>query len=298
MVYRENIRSREELGYKKYSEDWLIANYLKYGSVDAVFSRCQERPPYSPAEFHRIIRRRGIVKGDGRGNKSFAQALYVFMNRALSPHLSLEKIYRTLPPSMRDATMTTMYRIYDSILKGETRRLAVGVVLTSEDDDNKILLADELETKLSSGKRRGDSTIPFGFASRKLTFPQSVLRILQREFSTQMAISGDLALDGALANEILPSNLQPFLEMHILDIKFLVCHVRLPFQFCGLSACSSYTVANHRFERLSDSLNGRVNLRTGIGEVLEYYRTYLGNTANIPLFQTSQINLAILQNYR
>lgn len=298
------------INFKQYSDRWYAALYLKHGSVDSALDSSLGRLPISVAEYHRLVRRSGIVKGNsGRRNGSFAQELYVFLHRALKPKASLEKIFFGIPLSSRKARMPqNYYRIYDHIIRGDPRRLAVGAIITPEDNPTQILITDERETVLSSAKTKGQATIPFGFASRKFKgkhkFDQSLLRVLQREFSSDLALRGQLALEKEdekeewklkpFARRLIPEGTAPFLEFEILDIKLLIAHIRLPRELCDLSVCSSYTVQNHRFEPLSDLVNGNSNnLRPGIEEVLRYYQGHLATNYKGVVTRTSSINKVI-----
>ena len=283
--------------HKEYSDQWLIANYLKYGSVEAVFSAYSWQIPFSVPEYHRRVKKAGIVKGDGRSNKSIASALYIFLQRALAPDLSLEKIYRSMPIKLRDARLSSIYRIYDSILRGKTRRLAVGAVISPEYDPRQVLVADETMTQISSAKTQGQATIPFGFASRRQSFDNTVLRVLQREFSSDLALSGDLVIGGELSNRLIPKDSKPFLELQILDVRVLAANIILPEEFCDLSCCTSFTVKNHRFVRLEQLLDGSINLRTGMGEIFQVYKNLLEDSAFEPRFELSALNKALLPNF-
>ncbi len=285
---------KKDIPFDKYSDRWLIANYLKYGSVEAVMCAYDYSIPCSVADYHRRVRKAGIVKGDGRANKSFAQALYVFLEKTLQPSLSLEKIYRSLPLTLRDARMSSIYRIYDSIMKQKTRRAAVGVVISPEGRPGTILVADELRSSSTSAKKSGETTIPFGFASKKHSFDRSLLRIMQREFSTTLALSGELVVGSEMSSKLIPADTRPFLELQLLDVRVSVAHLTLPGELCDLSKCTSFTVNNHRWVPLEDCVNGKVGLRTGVGEVLASYHDFLFKSSFSTKFEIADINRALL----
>lgn len=276
--------------FAKFSEEWYLAEYLKYGGVEAVLSNSDEYLPISIPEYHRLVKRRGIIKGDGRSNTSLAETLYVFLKRALEPTISLEKIYKKVPLDLRTLksfpTLPTMYRIYDSVLKDVTRRTAVGLVITPSWSDEYVLLADEVESKLSSAKTAGDSTIPLGFVSGNQSLSHGILRVLQREFSTKMALAGGL-------DAIVPTRPRAFLEFQILDIKLQMVHIRLPKNLDTLKECTSFTVENHRFVHISEIFdNNSLRMRTGMREVLSYYKNYLSG-AKSTQHAVSSLNLAL-----
>jgi hypothetical protein len=119
---------------------------------------------------------------------------------------------------------------------------------------------------------------------------------MQREFASGKVISGELSVNGELTNTLLPQDLAPFCELHILDIRLLIGHLILPEEFCDLSLCSSYAVTNYRFENLTEVLGGSVNLRSGMGEVLTLYKKLLENESPVPFIETSTLNLALLES--
>ena len=282
-------------GYVEYSDEWFAEFYLKYGSVESALAN--ENLPISVADFHRRVVRKGLVKGDGQASKSFAQALYVFLDRAKNPGKSLPKIFMELPLTLRDNSLASIFRIYDHVLKRTARRVAFGAVITPKGDNSRILLANELMGNHWSAKALGQATIPFGFGSKKLPFELNILRILQRELSAKKAIDGELIVekDGRLseqARNLIPANIKPFLELQILDVGLSVVHIELPQEYCDLSFCSSYTVEKHRFEPvsaiLSDDYQG--DLRIGMSEVLSYYQDFVLNGGGEGVHATSQVN--------
>lgn len=291
-------------GFKRYSDPWFLSLYLKHGSVESVLTEFNYSLPISVAEYHRLVRRYGIVKGDGRGNTSVAETLYIFLHRALEPTQSLEKLYHSVPPTVRAVktfpALPTIYRVYDSVLKGVTRRMAVGAIITPSFSDEYVLVADEMESKLSSAKQKGDCTVPFGFASKNQPIENGLLRVLQREFSSDLALEGKLTLekDGKFNNfsrALIPDGIEPFLEFQILDIKLHMCHIKLPPELDDLSACSSFTVRDHRFMPLSELINNeQIPMRIGMREVLSYYKKTLENPSQEPSFATSYLNQSLL----
>jgi hypothetical protein len=289
--------------YEKYSDQWLGELYLQYGSVESVLTEFPDNLPVSPATYHRIIKKLGLVKGAGRGSTSLAQTLYVFRERMKNPRASFEKILKTIPLSVKNSsdfpTLRTIWRIYGSVLNGNINRLGVGIIATPEWSSEHVLVAQEMSSLASSGKRAGEITIPVGFVNKRLNFEQSALRILQREYSTKLAISGKLALceNGRLsawAQKLIPKNTQPFMDFKVLDVSIKVAKVCIPEELCDLREASSYSVTEHRFERVSDLLgSNRRNLRAGVGEVLENYQQMLEGVTSREFTLTSVINTLI-----
>lgn len=260
--------------------------------------------PISITDYHRLVKRRGLVKNEGRTSASLAQTLYVFLNKTLDPKLSIEKVYRSIPLSVRSnntfPALTTLYRVYQSVLEGKTTKHAVGLVITPPQDFSKIMLVDEKMTSPHVAKKQGDSTIPVGFTSKNMSADKSILRVLQREYSHELALNGKLALTADrnlsdFARRLIPQDISAFLTIDILDIKLHIYHLVLPNELNGLQECSSTTVENHRFMDVNQIITNGLRLRPGIGDVLRAYNTYLTGDAQARQV-TSNLNLALMHS--
>ncbi len=288
-----------------YSDDWLLSLYLQYGSVESVLSEFDYSLPVSVSDYHRLVKKRGMVKGEGRANASLAQTLYVFLNKTLDPNLSIERVYRSIPLSIRTKetfpALATIYRVYQAVLEGKTNKQAVGLVISPPQDFRKILLVDEKITNTQVAKKQGDSTIPVGFTPKNMSADKSILRVMQREFSNELAINGKLALDERqqltdFARKIIPSDISPFLTINILDIKLHIFHLVLPLELVGLKSCTSATVENHRFMDTQEILESGLSLRPGISDVLRAFNAHLMGEAQARQI-TSKLNLALMHSY-
>ena len=303
MSKRELLKLARELesAYQKYSDEWYAALYLEFGSIEQILDTLSDLP-ISVAEYYRAIDRVGIVKGEGRTSTSLAQTLYIFWQRALEPNLTFKQIYLSIPLSTRASrtfpSLNTIYRIYDSVKKRKTTRLGVGVVISKDWNNTSVLVADEKFGSNLHGRVSGNTTIPFGFVCKKLPFEKSVLRILQREFSTELALQGRLVLDAqrslnSFSRNLIPENIRPFMEIDVLDIKVQIAHIRLPMELCDLSHASSFAVDNHRFDGV-DNLLSNNNLRPGMEEVLLGYSKYLFEKDYVPIYTESQLNRSLI----
>lgn len=282
--------------YNKYSHKWFIELFLKHGSVEEALRVNKWQLPISPADYHRKISRHGIVKdAQGRNQVSIAEIVYFFTQKAIDPSEPLEELYRKMPSTFRPS-VATLHRIYRNTIDRTIKRNAVGLVITPEHDFGSVLIVDEMSTRRGLGKQKGDSTIPFGFAlSSKLeeSTEQSVLRVLQHEFSTKLATSRELSNTSELYEQIVPKGIKPFMTFNILDLGVCVYHVKLPDELANLSKCSSYKVGNHRFIDASTILNGEgVNFREGVVEIVEGFCGYLASGEEVTIFEskTSSLN--------
>lgn len=273
----------------------LAELYLRHGSVEEVLKRKPELPISSP-DFHRKIKAYGIVKGAGRRQVSLAEVLNFFGEKVVEPNLSIESLYRKMSHTMRESvSLVTVYRIYQQIMERMVRTYAATLVITTN-DLNQILVVDEQTQNIALGKVRGNTSIPMSFAAKDEPFFDSVLRVMQREFSTSLTLDKRLTRDGDLTKEIIPSDITPFMYLHILDAKVAVFHMTLPDDISNnlRGFASSYKVNNHRFLSTSQLLSVK-DLRQGVGEIIESYKNYsTGANSSLPIVKNSLLNEAML----
>ncbi|RJR28800.1 hypothetical protein C4564_04465 [Candidatus Microgenomates bacterium] len=278
----------------KYTDKWLAKLYLQYGSVEEALKSHLEPIPYSVAHFHRAINKMGLVRSAGR-HVSFPETLHFFREQALAPGTPLESLYKNMPPSFQ-VSIATLHRIYKLIEENTVRRYASAVLISPEYNPNEVLLANELTGNSRYGKRVGDVCVPMSFSKKNETPRDSVLRVLQHEFSASMAVSGKLSTHSEFVDNIIPKNLNPFMYLNIIDVRVAVYSIRLPLELCNLDACSSFRVTEHRFETLGSVLSEPKNLRLGIVEMVTCYEDLLmGRQSEAPVQQTSLVNLALVK---
>ena len=275
----------------------LAELYLRFGSVEEALKHYPELPISVP-DFHRKIKKYGIVKGIGRRAVSLAEVLNFFAEKVLEPNFSIEKLYRRMSYSLRkSASVVTLYRIYEQMMERVVRTYAAALVITNS-DRNQILVADEKMQNLLTGKVRGSTSLLMSFAVKDEPFYDSVLRVLQREFSTELTLQKRLTRDGDLSKEIVSPDISPFMYLHLLDVKVAVFHLELPDYISENlgSFTSSYKVGGHRFMPISDLLSGdtRFNLREGVSEIVEGFQNYLLGTFDYPVVKNALLNEAVL----
>ncbi|MBP7119375.1 hypothetical protein KBA63_04805 [Candidatus Woesebacteria bacterium] len=276
--------------YLRFSDRWFMNEYFKHGSVEAAVSN-NDYLPISIANFHKLIKRAGIIGSAGR-HTSLPEVLHFFREAALAPEMPLEALYRTMPTTFK-TSMVTLHRIYNNIEREIVRRRGVALIISPEGDPNRILVGQETHGG-NRYKHAGDKTIPMGFAKKETeeTTLESVLRILQQEVSVNKTIQGALRYQqqSDIVQYLSNEQMDPFVQVTILDVRVDVYRLILPEEF--LTDLSSYKLYGFGFQtaqeiQLSD------NLRPGVAEIVNIHdRGYL--TSEEPV--VSAINLSFLSS--
>lgn len=255
---------------------FIVAEYLKYGSVDEIFRRNNYDLPISYPEVHRLVRRWGIVKSAGP-NSILSEAI-TFLALLSQQRIPLETLYKRLPPSFK-TSMGTMHRLLHNIKEGVIRRIGTALILTTADDPNLVLVGNDVSTpRLELGKPFGSTTLPMGYSKEDEDSRDSILRVLQSEVFTQMAI------EQTLPSEIIPPKPKPLMFVDIADIRVSVYHLGLSKELSEIGNFASFKVQNHRYLRVWELANGGegYNFRAGIKEIGAGYQEYLEKTWVLP----------------
>lgn len=271
----------------------IVAEYLKYGSVDEVFRQNNYDLPISYPEVHRLIKRWGIVKSAGP-NSLLSEGI-TFLTLLSQNKVPLESLYKRLPPSFK-TSMGTMHRLLHNIKEGVIRRVGTALVITPFNNPHLFLIGEDVSTpRLELGKPFGSTTLPMGYSKVDEDAGDSILRVLQQEVFTRMAI------DRILPIELIPANPKPFMHVDIADISVAVYNLSLPGNLSEESAFSSFKVRNHKFTEISEILNHKslpsrqadnILIRAGVREIIGGYQKYLYRGINlVPV--TSEMNLAL-----
>lgn len=248
---------------------FLLCEYLKYGSVDAVLKKHYYSLPISTASYHRLLDKKGIIKAAGPHGK-ITEAL-AFMEYLAEEKLPLERLYKKLPPSF-ETSKITLHRIYSHIKRGITRRAATGLVITLENKPKKILFAkDNSMPRLIYGKQKGAISIPMTFSKMGESPKISAKRVLQQEVFTQRAI------DSTFPDELLNQDLALILKIRILDISLSIYHLEIPDDIAGSLTYSSFRMSEHVFLSSGEieKLAQEGKLRSGVLEITNFYRQSL-----------------------
>lgn len=274
---------------KKFSDEWFLNLYLKYGSVEEAISRHDEPLPISAANFHRLVNKYGLIVSAGR-HVSLPETLHFFREKAFAPGTPLEKLYKQMPLNFK-TSLTTLHRIYQLVEKSAVRRFGVALVITAESDSRQILIGQEATENSRYGKSVGDVSIPMGFSRPTESQKCSVLRVLQQEVFSSLASQGNLDLNSPLTKILIQKGLAPFAYFDIVDVRVSVYKILLPKLL--EAHFKSHKLNNHKFVDLKDI--NKLKTRVGIGEILGIYEQYLysssgrQNTAH----HVSSLNLSL-----
>lgn len=265
----------------------LVAEYLKYGSVDEVFRAHKYDLPISYPGFQRVLDKWGIVKAAGPNSK-LSEALSFFVHLA-EEQIPLETLYKRMPPSFK-TSMGTLHRILSYIKDGVTRRAGTALVISPYKKSNLVLVGNDISTpRVELGKPFGSVSLPMGFSRKRDTKEKAILRVLQQEVFTKQAISQSMPM------EVIRENIDPFMYLDIADVRVSIYHLSLPKKLSGSKDFSSFKLENHRFLPIKDIISGDFkHFRVGLIETILGYQRRLemidkNVTAN-PIFEVSSLN--------
>lgn len=260
--------------FPKRQEDfnkWLVSEYFKCGTVEAVFRKYRFNIPISYAQFQRILDKWGVVKSAGPNSK-LTEAIE-FLSSLAKENIPFERLYRRIPPSFQTSA-ATLYRILSYIKEGITRRVGVALVITPFNSKTRVLIARDVSTpRVELGKIYGALSLPMGYARKRDTARINILRILQNEVFTKDAINRSFPF------EIISDFPHPFMYLDIADVRVSVYHIQLTRELSNLKKFSSYKLKDYSFIQVSDVVSGKVGtskFRAGVVEILRGYAKYLG----------------------
>lgn len=282
LTYRE----KEKLFNK-----FIVSEYLKYGSVDEVFSKNNYDLPISYPQVHRILDKWGIIKSVGPNSK-LSEAI-CFMVLLSDKKIPLEKLYKSIPSSFK-SSMSTMHRVLHNIKEGLIRRYGTALVITSGKDLKKVLVAEDISTpRLELGKTFGSISLPMSYSRNNEDPQKSILRILQQEVFTNNVI------EQTFSKELIPNNIKPFMFLDIVDVRVTVYHLSLDQKYLNTKNFSSYKLKNYKFINLYDLSEKNSRFRMGLPKIGLGYQRYLDRSKTIieykPLLFKSDINLELAQ---
>lgn len=273
---------------EKLFNQFIVSEYLKYGSVDEVFSKNSYDLPVSYPQVHRILNKWGIIKSVGPNSK-LSEAI-CFMVLLSDKKIPLEKLYKSLPSSFK-TSMSTMHRILHNIKEGLIRRYGTALVISSS-DPKKVLIGEDVSTpRLELGKPFGSLSLPMGFSKKDEDPHQAIYRIIQQELFTKNAIEQNLP------NNLVDENIKPFMYLDIADVRVTVYSLSLGEGYSQLKNFSSYKLKNFRYLDLDTLCRDDKKFRMGLSVIGLGYRKYLDRpvtgTEYQPVFLKSEINLEL-----
>lgn len=282
MFQETEIREREDNFYKN-----LIRLYLKYGSVDEVFRVTNYDLPISYPGMHHLIKRWGIVKSAGPNSK-LSETL-TFLTLLSDNQIPMERLFKKLPPSFK-TSLSTMHRILHNVKMGVIRRFGTALVITPKSQKETILIGEDITPpKIELGKPTGSKTLPMTYSSSNEDPKISILRVLQQEVFSELAVNKKFPID------IIPEDPKPFMHLSIADIKVSVFHLELSDKFLNSNDFSSFKVKDHSFITSKELLKSEEIVRSGVKEIITNYNKYYKNEDKI-YEEVSELNLALLGN--
>lgn len=289
---KEDLSSKErEIQFERF----IIAQYLKYGSVDEVFRANKYDLPISYVGVHRLLDKWGIVKAAGP-NTRLSEAL-CFLSALSDEKIPLERLYKDMPPSFK-TSMGTLHRILTYIRSETIRRVGTALIITPGRNQNLVLVGNDISTpRLNVGKPFGSISLPMSYSKRTESAQTSILRVMQQEVFTKEAI--DKNLDFAQ----LIGDCEPFMFLDIADVRVAVYHLGIPENLSPLKF-SSFKIKDHRYLHLQELVNAsqKKNFRAGIKEIGLGYQKHLqevhsGALSPKPISQRSVLNRELALAY-
>lgn len=261
---------RYPVGNEEKFNQFIVREYLRYGSVDEVYRKNNYDIPVSYANFQRVLDRFGVVKAVGPNNK-FSEAVD-FLAHMVKDNIAFEKLYKKMPPSYR-TSVVTLYRVLAYVKEGITRRLGTALVISPFNDPNKILIAKDISTpNIDFGKYYGNYTIPMGYAKKGSPRSINIKRILQQEVFT------DTVTEKKFPDFFLKDEMSPYMYLDIADVRVSVYHLQLPEEYSSVTNFSSYKLKDYSFVESEKLLKeGYINasLRAGVKEAVKGYLRHL-----------------------
>ncbi|MBN1169260.1 hypothetical protein JXA63_05210 [Candidatus Woesebacteria bacterium] len=274
--------------------EFLVGQYLRYGSVDEVLKKNNFDIPISYANYHRILDKWGIIKAAGPNSK--LNESLDFLYQLAQTNIPFDSLYTKMPSSFKTSA-ATLYRVLSYIKEGITRRVGTGLIITPHDNETKVLLGSDRSTPRDKyGKTYGALTIPIGFSRIRDLRKDAILRVLQQEVFAENAIEQKMP-------DIIPESAKPFMFLDIADVRVEVFHIVLPKRLSNAKCFSSFKLYDHRFMSLETILRGDTKTRkyrAGIISGAMGYKKYLElkkrNLTSNPLYIKSRLNYQLSSN--
>lgn len=268
---------------------FLVAEYLKYGSVDEVYRTHKYDLPISYPSYQRLLSEWGIVKAAGP-NSRLSETI-AFLAQLAEERIPLEAMYKRMPPSFR-TSMATMHRIYQYVKEGAIRRVGTALVITPRKKPGSVLVGDDVSTpRIELGKPFGAVSFPMGFSRKRDTKKRAILRVLQQEVFAKQTVAKNIPL------EVIPKKPKAFMYLDIADIRVSVYHLELTQELSKPKDFSSFKLQKHRLVNVADIIGSHPsqrNLRAGIVEIAMGYQRYVVETArnlsDAPVVEKSFLN--------
>lgn len=277
------------VGDEKKFNKYLVEEYFRHGTVEEVMRKHYFDLPISNASYHRLLDKWGVVKTVGPNSR--LSEILDFMVRLVEENIPLERLYKKMPASFRPSAVT-LYRVLAYIKEGVTRRVGTGLIITIKGNNKKILMARDVSIpRKRFGKKYGAMTFPIGFSKISEIRRVAIKRLLQQE-----VFSGKV-INRKFPEEVIPSDLEPFMFLDIADVRVEVFHIELPQSFVQKKNYFSYKLDNFRFIDVEKITLKSTSYRVGIVDAIEGYKRYLDlrsrNLQVNPMHVKASINYAL-----
>ena len=273
MTAHTSLTEKEKDPYNQF----LIGEYLKLGSVDAVFKKhgsdlCVSYPTF--ARLRKTWNGCGVVEKAGPNTN--VSELFHILSILADSNMSLESLYRQRIPRQIRTSIHTCYRVLQKIKEGTVRRHGTILIISPEKEPNKILVGNDISLKHTSFGQSGDISFPITYSKRGENSSLAIRRVLEREVFTQSVI------DGTFPYHLIPKNSSPFTQIVLADILVQVFHLSLPKKY--QRSFSSFKIQNHSFVSLEEIIhsNSQNHYRPGLAEISQLYSQYLANPQSVP----------------
>ena len=274
---------------------FLISEYLKLGSIDAVFKKHNHELYVSYPTFARLRQKwngHGLV-GKAGPNTSLSELLHI-LTLLSDSKMSLESFYRQHVPRQILTSVYTCYRVLQKIKEGSVRRHGTILIITPEKDSTSVLVGEDNSLKHTHLGRSGDISFPITYSIKGESSSLAIRRILEREVFTQQVI------DGSFPYDLIPQQTSPFTHIVLADILVQVFHLPMPEKY--LKNFSSFKLQNHSFVPLEEIIHSssQDHYRPGLSEISQLYSQYLIDPQSVPKKvspKTCQLNQKLAYNY-
>ena len=239
-------------------EKLLITEYFKCGSIDKVFKRFSYDLPISFAGYDRVLNKYSVVKSAGPNSK-LSESLYV-LSLLANYKIPLEKVYHLYAPKSFKVSTNTLHRILHYTRMGLTRRQGAALIISPQNNPDKILLGNDLSLDGHLLGKKGDMSLPMGHSKTNESIKDTVTRILQNEVFTNNVIENKFPWN------IIPEHIKPVMIINLADIQVSVYRLFLPKK---INLFSSYKLSDIKYYDVNNLPN--VDFRPGILEALKHY---------------------------
>src|SRR3989344_942830 len=269
----------------------LVASYLKYGSVDKVFTDFAHDTGVSYPHFHRILKQWGIIKSAGPQSR-LAEAVY-FLTALAKDNLPLETLYKTMPPSLQISAVT-LHRILSYVKRGLTRRRGTALIVSPESNPTLALIGRDISTpRPEIGKPFGSLSLPMTYSKRTESAQDSILRVLQQEVPATLSVARRLP-------SLIPDDPKVVVMIDIADVRVRTYQVIIPDNL--IDKLDSYKLTDLTFVPLTEiaaSVGLDSGYRAGVPEIAAGLLAKAPTDLDRPLFLGSVLNqkLALLPAY-